>query len=207
MSLATRTHLLTLGVAATAAGLLALGGTVGASRAPAPAAGASGTTFRAASVAMQEVMSEYVYATDHRDGTTLAALFTPAGVVNIMDPDNNGGYTLVTAPIVGRAAIANAVAHAQAPIPAYGAEHHVITAPIATATRIAGHLTMQYTTYAIQGPAKPAAGWPAGTAGTQGTIKPYETGYYDASFVLIKGAWYIARLNVDSDLPVVIPSS
>jgi hypothetical protein len=160
----------------------------------------------AASVEMQQILSEYVHATDHRDGATLAALFTTEGSVNILAPDGAGGYTPVTAPIVGRAAIADAVAHAQAPLPALGAEHHVITAPIASTAGSDRRLSMQFTTYAIQGAAEPAAGWPAGTAGAQGTITAYESGYYVATMVKSHGSWLISRLDIESDLPVVIPA-
>jgi hypothetical protein len=65
---------------------------------------------------------------------------------------------------------------------------------------------MQFTTYAIRGSAEPAGGWPAGTAGAQGGITPYETGYYAATFVSVHGIWSISRLDIQSDLPVVIPA-
>jgi len=188
------------------AGVLVIGaaGAVAAATVPAPAA--SPRADVATSVEMQEVLSEYVHATDHRDGATLAALFTEHGSVNILAPDGAGGYAAVTAPIVGRPAIADAVAHAQAPLPALGAEHHVITAPISHASESGGHLSMQFTTYAIQGATEPAGGWPVGTAGAQGSITAYESGYYAATFVKERGAWSISRLDIQSDLPVVIPA-
>jgi hypothetical protein len=201
-------------VVAMVGGIIAIGIgaalTIGAASAPAtgPAASSSAASSSAvsATVSMQQVMSEYVRATDHRDGSALAALFTPDGSVNILAPEAAGGYRPVTDPIVGRAAIADAVSHAQAPLPALGAEHHVITAPVAALTVSGGTLSMQFTTYAIRGSAEPAAGWPAGTAGAQGSITPYETGYYAATFVGAHGAWSISRLDIQSDLPVVIPA-
>ncbi|WP_394769634.1 nuclear transport factor 2 family protein [Lacisediminihabitans sp.] len=188
------------------AGVLVIGAAGAAAAATVPARSPSTRVDAAASVEMQEVLSEYVHATDHRDGATLAALFTEHGSVNILAPDGSGGYSAVTTPIVGRPAIANAVAHAQAPLPALGAEHHVITAPISTASESGGHLSMQFTTYAIQGAAEPAGGWPAGTAGAPGTITAYESGYYAATFVKGHGVWSISRLDIQSDLPVVIPA-
>ncbi|WP_130178557.1 nuclear transport factor 2 family protein [Cryobacterium sp. SO1] len=204
--------LITPGVAwrtAALAGVLVIGaaGTVAASTAPGHASSANSTQLDAASsVEMQEILSEYVHATDHRDGVTLAALFTADGSVNILAPDGEGGYKPVTAPIVGRSAIADAVAHAQEPLPSLGAEHHVITAPISSASGSDGHLTMQFTTYAIHGAAEPAGGWPAGTAGAQGSITPYESGYYAATFVKSHESWSISRLDIQSDLPVIIPA-
>jgi hypothetical protein len=67
------------------------------------------------------------------------------------------------------------------------------------------HLNVQFLTYAVRGATEPAGGWPAGTAGAQGTIKPCEVGYYDATLQRSGSGWQISGLRILHDLPIVIP--
>jgi hypothetical protein len=50
---------------------------------------------------------------------------------------------------------------------------------------------------------KPEGGWPVGTFGAQGTIKPIESGYYRFAFRRTDGAWRIRHLDVIHDIPYV----
>lgn len=53
------------------------------------------------------------------------------------------------------------------------------------------------------GTKKPEGGWPAGTFGAQGTIKPIESGYYRFTFRRTDGAWRIRHQDVIHDIPYV----
>ncbi|KMS85642.1 hypothetical protein ACZ91_41400 [Streptomyces regensis] len=150
-------------------------------------------------------MSHYVRDTDHRDGASLAGLFTPKGKVEIFAKNAKGDYDTVVPPIVGRPAIDNAVTHLQAPLAPLGSEHHVTSDPLISVKGTTAHLNVQFFTYAVQGAHEPTGGWPAGTAGAQGTIKPSESGYYDADLRQADGEWQITTLRILHDLPVVIP--
>ncbi|MFJ2477816.1 nuclear transport factor 2 family protein [Streptomyces sp. NPDC087659] len=156
---------------------------------------------------VQQTLAHYVRDTDHRDGASLSKLFSPQGKVEIYAKNDKGAYDSVGSPIVGRDAIEYAVTHFQAPLPVLGSEHHVTADPVVTVKGATAHLNVQFITYAVQGTQKPAGGWPAGTAGAQGTIKPYETGYYDADLRRVGGAWQITDLRILHDLPIVIPGS
>jgi hypothetical protein len=61
----------------------------------------------------------------------------------------------------------------------------------------------QFITFDVVGASKPEDGWPAGTFGAQGTIKPIESGYYRFSFRRTGGAWLIRVLDVIHDIPFV----
>ncbi|MFJ9914840.1 hypothetical protein [Actinacidiphila glaucinigra] len=49
----------------------------------------------------------------------------------------------------------------------------------------------QFITFDVAGTKKPEGGWPVGTFGAQGTIKPIESGYYRFTFRRTDGAWRI----------------
>jgi hypothetical protein len=204
-------------VALVAAGGLSVAG-VGISNAtttgPAPAAvttaqpgstASAGVQQLLASAGVQQVLSQYVRDTDHRDGTDLSKLFTPQGTVDIMAKNATGNYQPVGSPLVGRAAIANAVTNLQTPVGGLTSQLHATSDPLVEVHGNTAHLNVEFLTYDIQGATEPATGWPAGTAGAQGTIKPIEVGYYDATFQRVGGSWEISDLRILHDLPVVIP--
>ncbi|GII52685.1 hypothetical protein Pth03_10740 [Planotetraspora thailandica] len=155
---------------------------------------------------VQQTLASYVRDTDHRDGASLSKLFTSKGKVEIYAKNAKGRYEAVGAPIVGRDAIDNAVTHLQAPLPVLGSEHHVTSDPVVSVKGDTAHLNVQFITYAVQGTQEPDGGWPSGTAGVQGTIKPYEAGYYDASLHRDHDEWQITSLRILHDLPMVIPA-
>lgn len=156
---------------------------------------------------IEQVMAQYVRDTDHRDGAALSRLFTTQGRVEISSKNERGTYDAVGTAIVGRSAIANAVTNLQAPIPVLGSEHHVTSDPVVTANGATAHLNVQFITWTVQGARKPAGGWPAGTAGAQGTLRPYEIGYYDADLHRVGGTWQFTALRIRHDLPIVIPGA
>jgi hypothetical protein len=172
---------------------------------PAPTAATTTRADSAASTDVQQVLARYVRDTDHRDGASLSKLFTPQGTVDISAKNANGDYQPVGSPIVGRAAIANAVTNLQSPVGGLTSEHHVTSDPIMETHRNTAHLNVQFLTYAVQGATEPASGWPAGTAGAQGIIKPYEVGYYDVKLQRSGSGWQISDLRILHDLPIVIP--
>jgi hypothetical protein len=61
----------------------------------------------------------------------------------------------------------------------------------------------QFITFAVAATRKPEGGWPVGTFGAQGTIKPIESGYYPVAFRRTDGAWRIRHLDVIHDIPYV----
>jgi hypothetical protein len=52
----------------------------------------------------------------------------------------------------------------------------------------------------------PTSSAPAGTTGAQGTIKPYEAGYYDITLQRSVSGWQISDLRILHDLPIVTPA-
>jgi hypothetical protein len=135
-----------------------------------------------------------------------AALFTTNGSVKISAKDDKGAYTAVGT-LTGRDAISYAVTHLQAPLGELASEQHSITAPVTDVKGNKAHLNVQFITFAIQGTKEPVGGWPAGTAGVQGTVKPYESGYYDADMTKVHGSWKITQLRILGDLPMVLPGA
>jgi hypothetical protein len=158
-----------------------------------------------ASADVQQVLALYVRDTDHRDGADLSKLFTPEGTVDISAKNATGNYQPVGSPLVGRAAIANAVTNLQTPVGGLTSQHHVTSDPLVEVQGSTAHLNVQFLTYDVQGAAEPATGWPGGTAGAQGTIKPIEVGYYDLTFQRVGTGWEISDLRILHDLPVVLP--
>jgi hypothetical protein len=188
---------------ATAGGLSFAG--VGISNAAGDVAAPTASANDAVSADVQQVLSEYVRDTDHRDGASVSKLFTPQGTVDISAKDANGDYQLVGSPIVGRAAIANAVTNLQSPVGGLTSEHHVTSDPLLETHGNSAHLNVEFFTWAVQGATEPAGGWPAGTAGAQATIGPYEVGYYDITLLRSGAGWQISDLHILHDLPFVVP--
>jgi len=62
-----------------------------------------------------------------------------------------------------------------------GATNHL--RPPGLRRRGRGSIDTQFITFDVAGTRKPEGGWPVGTFGAQGTIKPIESGYYRFAFV------------------------
>jgi SnoaL-like protein len=150
-------------------------------------------------LAVQQVLAHYVRAHDRRDGAAMAALFTPRGRVEIFY--NNAGELEPLGELVGREAIANAVAHLMNPHPPRGWSHNAADGLLIDIDGDRATVDAQFMVFSILGDAKPASGWPAGAAGAMGTITPIESGYYNQKLVRVDGQWFIESLQVRHNLP------
>ncbi|QXE38431.1 nuclear transport factor 2 family protein [Streptomyces sp. GMY02] len=184
--------------------LVGVGVSNAATRGPPPAAAATRAND-SAGAHVQQILARYVRATDHRDGAALSALLTPQGKVDVSAKNAKGDHQPVGSRIVGRTAIASAVTERQSPLGGMRSEHHVTSDPLVEIHGKTAHLNAQFLTYAVHGAAEPAIGWPAGTTGAQGVIKPFEAGYYDLTLQRAGSGWQISHLRVLHDLPIALP--
>lgn len=149
-----------------------------------------------------QIVSRYTRAADRRDGQALAQLFEPDAAVEIhyhRGPDGNE----VLGTISGGAQIAAAMSTAMAPHPPLGWSHHTTYDHLVSIDGDQADIETQFITFDVVGAGKPEAGWPAGTFGAQGTIKPIESGYYRFTLRRTDGAWRIRHLDVVHDIPYV----
>ena len=151
---------------------------------------------------IQEVLSRYVRAADHRDGTAMSKLFLPEGKVEMFY--NNAGVPEHLGELVGREAIAAAVITMMKPHPPRGWSHHTTHDPIIEIAGDTGTLDAQFIVFSIVGAEKPEGGWPEGVSGAQGTITPIETGYYRPILKKVDGRWMIASQRIYLDLPMAL---
>ncbi|MDT7563146.1 MAG: hypothetical protein QOG76_1770 [Pseudonocardiales bacterium] len=156
---------------------------------------------------IQEVLARYVRATDARDGARQGALFTDDAVVRIFSKTVEGAHAEVGEPLIGGAGVEFAVTNFMAPHPALGSSHHVTADHIIEVEGDTARLNAQYVVFEVQGTPRPDGGWPAGTVGVQGAVRPIEAGYYDTELRLVDGAWKITRHHVLQDLPFALPDA
>jgi hypothetical protein len=156
---------------------------------------------------VQEVLARYVRATDARDGAAQGALFTEDAIVEIFTKTGPDAYKPVGVPIVGGAGVAYAVDNFMAPHPKGGSSHHVTLDHLSEITGDRAHVNAQFIMFEIRGEAEPSAGWPTGTVGVQGTVRPAESGYYDTDLRRIDGEWKILHHRILHDLPYALPSA
>jgi SnoaL-like domain len=152
-------------------------------------------------LAVQQVLAHYVRAHDRRDGDAMAALFTPQARVKIVYNNPPDGEPEVLGELVGREAIAQAIAHMMKPHPQRGWSHNATDGLIVDIDGDRATVDAQFMVFTILGDAKPASGWPAGAAGAMGTITPIESGYYTQNLVRVDGQWLIESLQVRHNLP------
>ncbi len=125
--------------------------------------------------AVQQVLARYVRGTDARDGAAVAAVFTEDGRVEISY--NNSGKLEPLGELVGRETIAAAVST----------------------------LDAQYVVFEVRGKERPAAGWPEGAFGAQGTVQPIEAGYYRPILRRVDGVWKITTMRITHNIPYAFP--
>ena len=150
---------------------------------------------------LKEIVSRYTRAADWRDGGALAKLFEADAVVEIHYRGPDGMELLGT--LSGGEQIAAAMTTAMAPHPPLGWSHHTTYDHLVSVDGDEASIDTQFITFDVVGASKPVDGWPAGTFGAQGTIKPIESGYYRFSFRRTGGAWLIRLLDVIHDIPFV----
>jgi hypothetical protein len=90
-----------------------------------------------------------------------------------------------------------------APHPPLGWSHHTTYDHLVSVDGDEASIDIQFITFDVVGTKKPEGGWPAGTFGAQGTIKPIESGYYRFTFRRTDGAWRIRYQDVIHDIPYV----
>lgn len=156
---------------------------------------------------VREVLARYVRFTDARDGAAQGALFTDDAVVRIFSKTVDGTYDQVGEPLIGGDRVAFAVANFMAPHPPLGSSHHVTADHIIEVDGDTARLHAQFVVFEVRGAAPPAGGWPAGTLGVQGTVRPIESGYYDTELRLVDGDWKITRHHVLMDMPIALPAA
>ena len=149
---------------------------------------------------IQQVLARYVRAADHRDGVAMASLFLPDGKVEIYH--NNAGAPEPIGELDGPEAISAAVSTMLRPHPPRGWSHHTTHDPIIEVDGDEVTIDAQFIVFNVVGAEKPAAGWPEGAQGAQGTVMPIETGYYRPVLKKVGGTWRIARQRIYLDLPI-----
>jgi hypothetical protein len=154
---------------------------------------------------IRELVSRYTRAADRRDGETLAELYEADAVVEIHYRGPDGTELLGT--LSGGAQIAAAMSAppsgTMAPHPPLGWSHHTTYDHLVSVDGDEAGIDTQFITFDVVGTPKPEGGWPVGTFGAQGTIKPIESGYYRFAFRRTDGAWHISHQDVTHDIPYV----
>ena len=155
-------------------------------------------------LAVQQVLAHYSRAHDRRDGAGMAALYTPDARVKIFNNNNPDGEPEMIGELVGREAIAQAVAHMMKPHPQRGWSYNATDALLIDVNGDRATIDSQFMVFTILGDAKPAGGWPAGTTGAMGTITPIEAGYYTHNLIRVDGQWLIESQEVRHNLPFAV---
>jgi ketosteroid isomerase-like protein len=150
---------------------------------------------------IKEIVSRYTRAADRRDGEAMATLYEADAVVEVRYRGPEGMEPL--GKLSGAAQIAEAMSTAMAPHPPLGWSHHTTYDHLVTIDGDDADIETQFITYDVVGIRKPEGGWPTGTFGAQGTIKPIESGYYHFFFRRADGAWRIRHMDITHDIPYV----
>jgi ketosteroid isomerase-like protein len=150
---------------------------------------------------IKEIVSRYTRAADRRDGEAMATLYEADAVVEVRYRGPEGMEPL--GKLSGAAQIAEAMSTAMAPHPPLGWSHHTTYDHLVSVDGDEASIETQFITFDVVGIRKPEGGWPEGTFGAQGTIKPIESGYYHFTFRRTDGAWRIRHQDVIHDIPYV----
>ena len=153
--------------------------------------------------AVQQVLARYVRGTDARDGAAVAAVFTEDGRVEIFY--NNSGKSEPLGVLVGRDAIAAAMSQMMKPHSARGWSHHTTHDHIIDVNGDDATLDAQFVVFEVRGKEQPAAGWPEGASGAQGTVQPIEAGYYRPILRRVDGVWKITTMRITLNTPYAFP--
>ncbi|MGW7127901.1 nuclear transport factor 2 family protein [Streptomyces bobili] len=153
---------------------------------------------------VQEILARYVRATDRRDGKTQGALFTDDAIVQIFVKTGPSSYEPFGEPLLGGAGVEYAVDNFMAPHPDGGSSHHTTSDHIIDVNGDDAHLNAQFVVFEVRAEMRPADGWPANAFGSQGTVRPIESGYYDTDLRRIDGEWKIVAHSVLMDMPIAV---
>ena len=153
-----------------------------------------------------QIVSRYTRAADQRDGEALAKLYDADAVVEIhyhRGPDGTELLGTLSGASSDRSGHVHAAKGAMAPHPPLGWSHHTTYDHLVSVDGDEASIETQFITFDVAGARKPEGGWPAGTFGAQGTIKPIESGYYRFAFRRTDGGWRIRHQDVIHDIPYV----
>src|ERR1700676_802000 len=153
--------------------------------------------------AVQQVLARYVRGTDARDGAAVAAVFTEDGRVEISY--NNSAKLEPLGELVGRETIAAAVSQMMKPHPSRGWSHHTTHDHIIDVNGDDATLDAQFVVFEVRGKERPAAGWPEGAFGAQGTVQPIEAGYYRPILRRGDGVWKMRTRRLSQNIPMAFP--
>ncbi|MCU1682970.1 MAG: nuclear transport factor 2 family protein [Amycolatopsis sp.] len=151
---------------------------------------------------IDEVMARYVRAHDYRDAAAMSALFADDGVVEIFYCGNRENEHLGT--LEGAATIGNAIAGMMKPHPPRGWSHNVTSSHIVHVDGDTATLEVQFIIFNAVGDEQPADGWPAGAFGSQGSITPIESGYYETTLHRSGDQWKITKHVIKHDIPYAL---
>jgi hypothetical protein len=153
--------------------------------------------------AVQQVLAKYVRGTDARDGAAVAAVFTEDGRVEVSY--NNSGKLEPLGELVGRETITAAVSQMMKPHPSRGWSHHTTHDHIIDVNGDDATLDAQFVVFEVRGKERPAAGWPEGAFGAQGTVQPIEAGYYRPILRRVDSVWKITTMRITHSIPYALP--
>src|SRR5712671_1780656 len=91
------------------------------------------------------------------------------------------------------------------PHPARGWSHHTTHDHIIDVNGDDATLDAQFVVFEVRGKERPAAGWPEGAFGAQGTVQPIEAGYYRPILRRVDGVWKITTMRITHNLPYAFP--
>ncbi len=156
---------------------------------------------------VQEVLARYVRAADRRDGKRMGALYTNDATGQIFAKTGHDVYHPIGEPIIGGSGVEYAVENFMVPHPEGGSSHHTTSDHVIEVDGDRAHMNAQFVVFEVRATSRPAAGWPEGTFGIQGTVRPIESGYYDTDLRRVDGEWKIIRHHVLLDMPYVVPGA
>jgi SnoaL-like domain len=107
--------------------------------------------------------------------------------------------------LVGRETIAAAVSQMMKPHPSRGWSHHTTHDHIIDVNGDDATLDAQFVVFEVRGKERPAAGWPEGAFGAQGTVQPIEAGYYRPILRRVDGVWEITTMRITHNIPYAFP--
>jgi hypothetical protein len=136
-------------------------------------------------------------------GAAVAAVFTEDGRVEVSY--NNSGKLEPLGELVGRETIAAAVSQMMKPHPLRGWSHHTTHDHIIGVNGDDATLDAQFVVFEVRGKERPAAGWPEGAFGAQGSVQPIEAGYYRPILRRVDGVWKITTMRITHNIPYAFP--
>ncbi len=150
--------------------------------------------------AIQGVLSQYVRATDERDGDAQAKLFADNGMIRFFGRSGSGEYLLAGEPVIGAERIRR---HMEGfpPRPERTDQHHITTDHLIRVNGAEATMNAQFLVFSSVAASKPEDGWQA-PPGAKGDITLIMIGYYDSDLRKIDGVWKLTRLDVKHSLPV-----